>query len=155
MTRCSRPVYGLIFLFRWREDEEKKEEPECPNGVWFANQVRVLRFLLCSEALADDLADYRQRLCHYCYVEHCEQHTRNRAWRKFASLQGLHQRLHTASTGRRHRQLPICQRNPQFLCKVSALLKNKYMCIDRADLYYILVAFDSSLPSKLTLSSSP
>lgn len=43
MNKCSRPVYGLIFLFRWREDEEKKEEPECPNGVWFANQVEVLR----------------------------------------------------------------------------------------------------------------
>lgn len=49
MVRCSRPVYGLIFLFRWREDEEKKEEPECPNGVWFANQVGVPR-LICRGA---------------------------------------------------------------------------------------------------------
>lgn len=57
----------------------------------------------CREPFADDLADYRQRLRHYCYVEHCEQHTRNRARRKFASLQGLHERLHTASTGRRDR----------------------------------------------------
>lgn len=155
MMGCSRPVYGLIFLFRWREDEEMKEEPECPNGVWFANQVGVLRYLFCREALADDLADYRQRLCHYCYVEHCEQHTRNRARRKFAGFQGLHQRLHTASKGRRDRQLSICQRNPQFLCKVSALLKNENLGIDRADLFYILGVFDSSLPSKLTLFSSP
>lgn len=45
MMKCRRPVYGLIFLFRWREDEELKEEPECPNGVWFANQVGVFRFI--------------------------------------------------------------------------------------------------------------
>lgn len=51
MTRCSRPVYGLIFLFRWREDEEKKEEPECPNGVWFANQVRVLGLFFAAKHL--------------------------------------------------------------------------------------------------------
>lgn len=49
MIRRSRPVYGLIFLFRWREDEEKKEESECPNGVWFANQVGVPR-LICAGA---------------------------------------------------------------------------------------------------------
>lgn len=155
MVRCSRPVYGLIFLFRWREDEELKEEPECPNGVWFANQVGVLISPFCRKALADDLADYRQRLCHYCYVEHCEQHTRNRAWRKFASLQGLHQRLHAASKGRRDRQLSICQRNPQFLCKVSALLMNENLCFDLANVCYNFFGIFSSLPSKLTLFSCP
>lgn len=44
-------MYGLIFLFRWREDEEKKEEPECPNGVWFANQVGVHRLIFRGEYL--------------------------------------------------------------------------------------------------------
>lgn len=35
----SKPVYGLIFLFRWREDDPEKQEPSCPEGLWFANQV--------------------------------------------------------------------------------------------------------------------
>jgi ubiquitin carboxyl-terminal hydrolase L5 len=35
------PVYGLIFLFKYwdEEDEEAEELPKCPNHVWFANQV--------------------------------------------------------------------------------------------------------------------
>lgn len=32
-------MYGLIFLFKWREDDPDKQEPSCPEGVWFANQV--------------------------------------------------------------------------------------------------------------------
>lgn len=36
----SKPVYGLIFLFRWREDDHSKQEASCPEGIWFANQVR-------------------------------------------------------------------------------------------------------------------
>jgi ubiquitin carboxyl-terminal hydrolase L5 len=32
-------VHGLIFLFRWREDDPDKQEPSCPEEVWFANQV--------------------------------------------------------------------------------------------------------------------
>ncbi len=36
----SRPVYGLIFLFKYREDDPEKQEESCPTGVWFANQVR-------------------------------------------------------------------------------------------------------------------
>lgn len=35
----SRPVYGLIFLFKWREEDPDKQEPSCPEGIWFANQV--------------------------------------------------------------------------------------------------------------------
>jgi ubiquitin carboxyl-terminal hydrolase L5 len=35
----SKPIYGLIFLFRWREDDANKQEAACPDGVWFANQV--------------------------------------------------------------------------------------------------------------------
>lgn len=47
----SKPVYGLIFLFRWRQDDDGKQEAACPDGVWFANQVRPLYFrqwFLCS-----------------------------------------------------------------------------------------------------------
>ncbi|KAF8476990.1 hypothetical protein BDZ91DRAFT_688007 [Kalaharituber pfeilii] len=35
-----KPVYGLIFLFRWKSEVDV-DEPEfaCPEGVWFANQV--------------------------------------------------------------------------------------------------------------------
>ncbi|KAH8688890.1 ubiquitin C-terminal hydrolase 37 [Talaromyces proteolyticus] len=35
----SKPVYGLIFLFRWQEDNPEKQEASCPDGVWFANQT--------------------------------------------------------------------------------------------------------------------
>lgn len=34
-----KPVYGLIFLFRWREDDPDKQEASCPEGLWFANQT--------------------------------------------------------------------------------------------------------------------
>lgn len=39
----SKPVYGLIFLFRWREDDPGKQEATCPEGLWFANQVSNCR----------------------------------------------------------------------------------------------------------------
>ncbi|EEA19755.1 ubiquitin hydrolase, putative [Talaromyces marneffei ATCC 18224] len=34
-----KPVYGLIFLFRWHEDNPEKQEASCPDGLWFANQT--------------------------------------------------------------------------------------------------------------------
>lgn len=34
-----KPVYGLIFLFHWREDNPENQEASCPDGIWFANQV--------------------------------------------------------------------------------------------------------------------
>ncbi|KAI2816460.1 hypothetical protein CBS63078_6224 [Aspergillus niger] len=39
MTFLNKPIYGLIFLFRWREDDSDKQEPSCPEGLWFANQT--------------------------------------------------------------------------------------------------------------------
>ncbi|KAF7590174.1 hypothetical protein BBP40_003195 [Aspergillus hancockii] len=39
MTFLNKPVYGLIFLFRWREDDPDKQEASCPEGLWFANQT--------------------------------------------------------------------------------------------------------------------
>ncbi|KAL4805254.1 ubiquitin carboxyl-terminal hydrolase [Aspergillus unguis] len=35
----NKPVYGIIFLFRWREDDPEKQEASCPEGLWFANQT--------------------------------------------------------------------------------------------------------------------
>ncbi|KAL4864964.1 hypothetical protein BDV12DRAFT_175355 [Aspergillus spectabilis] len=35
----NKPVYGIIFLFRWREDDPDKQEASCPEGLWFANQT--------------------------------------------------------------------------------------------------------------------
>ncbi|KAL4951338.1 ubiquitin carboxyl-terminal hydrolase [Aspergillus filifer] len=35
----NKPVHGLIFLFRWREDDPEKQEASCPEGLWFANQT--------------------------------------------------------------------------------------------------------------------
>ncbi|KAF3893539.1 Ubiquitin carboxyl-terminal hydrolase [Trichophyton interdigitale] len=34
-----KPIYGLIFLFRWREDDPHKQEQSCPESLWFANQT--------------------------------------------------------------------------------------------------------------------
>jgi ubiquitin carboxyl-terminal hydrolase L5 len=34
-----KPVYGLIFLFRYFEEEDEEEGDDCPEHVWFANQV--------------------------------------------------------------------------------------------------------------------
>ncbi|SLM40168.1 ubiquitin carboxyl-terminal hydrolase [Lasallia pustulata] len=39
LAYVPRPVFGLIFLFKWREDDPDKQEPSCPEGVWFANQT--------------------------------------------------------------------------------------------------------------------
>ena len=48
----SKPVYGLIFLFKYRDDDADEDEdaPKCPKHVWFANQVcsGILHpYLLC------------------------------------------------------------------------------------------------------------
>ncbi|KAF7876564.1 hypothetical protein EAF04_001653 [Stromatinia cepivora] len=36
-----KPVYGLVFLFKYIDDDLEDEEklPKCPNHVWFANQT--------------------------------------------------------------------------------------------------------------------
>jgi ubiquitin carboxyl-terminal hydrolase L5 len=41
LTSPSKPVYGLIFLFKYRDEEEEevRDVGKCPNHVWFANQV--------------------------------------------------------------------------------------------------------------------
>ncbi|KAJ5377872.1 uncharacterized protein N7496_005281 [Penicillium cataractarum] len=39
MAFLNKPIYGLIFLFRWREDDANKQEATCPDGIWFANQT--------------------------------------------------------------------------------------------------------------------
>lgn len=46
LRASSKPVYGLIFLFRWREDDPDKQEASCPEGLWFANQVCLLICLI-------------------------------------------------------------------------------------------------------------
>ncbi|KAJ5885307.1 hypothetical protein N7495_009817 [Penicillium taxi] len=39
MAFLNKPIYGLIFLFRWQADDPKKQEASCPEGIWFANQT--------------------------------------------------------------------------------------------------------------------
>ncbi|KAL4945338.1 hypothetical protein BDV06DRAFT_40317 [Aspergillus oleicola] len=39
LASLNKPVHGLIFLFRWREDDPEKQEASCPEGLWFANQT--------------------------------------------------------------------------------------------------------------------
>ncbi|EAS36783.2 ubiquitin carboxyl-terminal hydrolase, family 1 protein [Coccidioides immitis RS] len=39
MLQFLQPIYGLVFLFRWREDDPVKQEQSCPEGLWFANQT--------------------------------------------------------------------------------------------------------------------
>jgi hypothetical protein len=40
---CRDPL-GLIFLYRFVEEDEEEEYDDCPDNLWFANQVG--RFLL-------------------------------------------------------------------------------------------------------------
>lgn len=35
----SQPVYGLIFLFRYKSDDVNEQELSCPDHIWFANQT--------------------------------------------------------------------------------------------------------------------
>ncbi|KAF2459662.1 ubiquitin carboxyl-terminal hydrolase [Lineolata rhizophorae] len=39
LDMLPKPVYGLIFLFRYREDGSENQEASCPDHVWFANQL--------------------------------------------------------------------------------------------------------------------
>jgi len=39
LEMLPKPVYGLIFLFRYLEEEDEEEGDDCPEHVWFANQV--------------------------------------------------------------------------------------------------------------------
>ncbi|KAI2127190.1 hypothetical protein LOZ29_006771, partial [Ophidiomyces ophidiicola] len=39
LQSLNKPMYGLIFLFQWREDDPIKQEQSCPNTLWFANQT--------------------------------------------------------------------------------------------------------------------
>jgi ubiquitin carboxyl-terminal hydrolase L5 len=34
-----KPVYGLIFLFRYQAEDAGEQEDDSPSHVWFANQV--------------------------------------------------------------------------------------------------------------------
>ncbi|KAL8663284.1 MAG: hypothetical protein Q9202_004033 [Teloschistes flavicans] len=37
--KASQPVYGLVFLFKWRAEDPDRQEQTCPEGIWFANQT--------------------------------------------------------------------------------------------------------------------
>ncbi|KAF2752011.1 cysteine proteinase [Sporormia fimetaria CBS 119925] len=39
LLSLPQPVYGLIFLFRYRTDGHEAQERPCPKDVWFANQM--------------------------------------------------------------------------------------------------------------------
>ncbi|KAK6346994.1 hypothetical protein TWF696_007086 [Orbilia brochopaga] len=64
-----RPIHGLIFLSRWREDDSKEMETNCPDAVWFANQISdnscaslaMLNILFNSESvvLGEELAEFK------------------------------------------------------------------------------------------------
>ncbi|KAF2177881.1 cysteine proteinase [Zopfia rhizophila CBS 207.26] len=41
LTFLPKPIYGLILLFRYRVVGEQSQKPNCPNNVWFANQMPV------------------------------------------------------------------------------------------------------------------
>ncbi|KAF2835952.1 cysteine proteinase [Patellaria atrata CBS 101060] len=42
LSFLPKPVYGLIFLFKYRElNDPDEQDDECPKHVWFANQIGV------------------------------------------------------------------------------------------------------------------
>ncbi|KAF2086290.1 ubiquitin carboxyl-terminal hydrolase [Saccharata proteae CBS 121410] len=40
LAMLPKPVYGLIFLFRYVDDGFENQESTCPENVWFANQIQ-------------------------------------------------------------------------------------------------------------------
>ncbi|EAU31116.1 conserved hypothetical protein [Aspergillus terreus NIH2624] len=65
MALLNKPVYGLIFLFRWREDDPEKQEASCPEGIWFANQVclHAINLDLMSEMATNALRQTASNAC--------------------------------------------------------------------------------------------
>ncbi len=39
LTPNRKPIYGLIFLFQFQDDDPTAQEEECPPHIWFANQT--------------------------------------------------------------------------------------------------------------------
>lgn len=39
LTPSSKPIAGLIFLFKYREDPDDDDEDPPETDLWFANQV--------------------------------------------------------------------------------------------------------------------
>lgn len=39
LTLLRKPIYGLIFLFQFKEDDPSQQESSCPEHIWFANQT--------------------------------------------------------------------------------------------------------------------
>ena len=93
----SKPVYGLIFLFQYRDvEDDEKQETSCPKHVWFANQVYSMEhFLLicgwtCEELWLMASEDFRKCLCNGRSVEHSKQRPWTGLGRSSAELQRLY-----------------------------------------------------------------
>lgn len=71
-TCGSKPVYGLIFLFRWKEDDADKQEQSCPDGLWFANQVKLNSIHAEKTSSTKFYADCEQCMCQCSFVEYCQ-----------------------------------------------------------------------------------
>ncbi|KFZ13203.1 hypothetical protein V501_03814 [Pseudogymnoascus sp. VKM F-4519 (FW-2642)] len=39
LSFLPKPIHGLIFLFRFEEDDPAMQEATCPDNIWFANQT--------------------------------------------------------------------------------------------------------------------
>src|SRR3569833_286021 len=76
-----RPVYGLIFLYKFREESSPDRE-DCPPDVWFANQAWLSlllslsffsssnpSFLFKQHCFVDDI----QCVCNSSHAQHCHE----------------------------------------------------------------------------------
>ena len=39
LKTLPQPIYGFVFLYRYREEDGSEQVNECPENVWFANQM--------------------------------------------------------------------------------------------------------------------
>ncbi|KAF2648611.1 cysteine proteinase [Lophiostoma macrostomum CBS 122681] len=39
LKQLPQPIYGFVFLLRYREFDSENQSEDCPDGVWFANQL--------------------------------------------------------------------------------------------------------------------
>jgi len=136
--RGIKDAHGIIFLFRWKEEEVDEEiETTCPEGIWFANQVSAspvgghhtdiktpriptkIPSSFSPSFIGLRLLGHRQCLCIACDAEYLIQFER-RAWRENGCIQGVFVSLDPSLEGTCTCEFPLCARYPQLVRQVRS-----------------------------------
>lgn len=43
LTRCRKPIHGLIFLYQYQQENLEADGDLDTDGIWFANQARNVK----------------------------------------------------------------------------------------------------------------